>query len=97
MWWKRAPRPVFSAAIFFAIGEIMNMSGYSMDSKTFAVPSMVKVLADYSSSFFADAYGAVVAFIGLFGGFIGEASTIAMFGKYTLTTARNLSIWTPMV
>ena len=92
VWWKRAPRPVFSAAIFFAIGEIMNMSGYSMDSKTFAVPSMVKVLADYSSSFFADAYGAVVAFIGLFGGFItgSEASTIAMFGKYTLTTARNL-------
>ena len=94
IWLKRAPRPVFSAAIFFAIGEIMNMAGYSMELKTFAVPSMVKVLADFSAQFFAEGYGAVVAFIGLFGGFItgSEASTIAMFGKYTLTTARNLNM-----
>ena len=94
VWTKRAPRPVFSAAIFFAIGEIMNMSGYSMESKSFAVPSMVKVLADYSADFFSQAYGAVVTFIGLFGGFItgSEASTIAMFGKYTMTTAKNLNM-----
>jgi len=96
VWIKRAPRPVFSAAIFFAIGEIMNMSGYSMSAKAFAVPSMVKVLADYSSDFFSGAYGAVVTSIGLFGGFItgSEASTIAMFGKYTLTTAKNLNMET---
>jgi len=94
VWFKRAPRPVFSAAIFFAIGEIMNMSGFSMESKSFAVPSMVKILADYSSEYFSGAYGAVVTFIGLFGGFVtgSEASTIAMFGKYTLTTARNLNM-----
>jgi len=94
VWFKRAPRPVFSAAIFFAIGEIMNMSGFSMESKSFAVPSMVKILADYSSRYFSEAYGAVVTFIGLFGGFVtgSEASTIAMFGKYTLTTARNLNM-----
>ena len=94
VWLKRAPRPVFSAAIFFAIGEIMNMAGYSMTAKGFAVPSMVKVLADYSSEYFSGAYGAVVGFIGLFGGFItgSEASTIAMFGKYTLTTAKNLNM-----
>jgi len=94
VWGKRAPRPVFSAAIFFAIGEIMNMSGFSMATKTFAVPSMVKVLADYSAQYFSDAYGAVVAYIGLFGGFVtgSEASTVAMFGKYTLTTARNLNM-----
>ena len=94
VWIKRAPRPVFSAAIFFAIGEIMNMSGYSMSAKAFAVPSMVKVLADYSSDFFSGAYGSVVTAIGLFGGFItgSEASTIAMFGKYTLTTAKNLNM-----
>jgi lactate permease len=94
VWCKRAPRPVFSAAVFFAIGEIMNMSGFSMATKTFAVPSMVKVLADYSAEFFSGAYGAVVTFIGLFGGFVtgSEASTIAMFGKYTLTTARNLNM-----
>ncbi|MEI7614442.1 MAG: L-lactate permease, partial [Betaproteobacteria bacterium] len=94
VWLKRAPRPAFSAAIFFAIGEVMNMAGYSMEIKGFAVPSMVKVLADYSASFFSDGYGAVVAFIGLFGGFVtgSEASTIAMFGKYTLTTAKNLNL-----
>lgn len=93
-WWKRAPRPVFSAAIFFAIGEIMNMSGYSMVTKKFETASMVKVLADYSAQYFHNAYGAVVAFIGLFGGFItgSEASTIAMFAKYTMTTAKNLDM-----
>jgi len=94
VWLKRAPRPVFSAAIFFAIGEVMNMAGYSMEIKGFVVPSMVKVLADFSAQYFSGAYGAVVSFIGLFGGFItgSEASTIAMFGKYTLTTAKNLNM-----
>jgi lactate permease len=91
-WMKRAPRPVFSAAIFFAIGEVMNMAGYNCASKQFATSSMVKVLADSSAQFFHNAYGGVVAAIGLFGGFItgSEASTIAMFAKYALTTAKNL-------
>lgn len=100
IWLKRAPRPVFSAAIFFAIGEVMNMSGYNMlfntnpDAPQFLAPSMVKVLADYSALAFQDAYGGIVAFIGLFGGFItgSEASTIAMFAKYTFTTAQNLKL-----
>ncbi len=91
-WLRRAPRPVFAAAIFFAIGEVMNMAGYSIAAKQFTSPSMVKVLADSSAQFFHGAYGAVVAGIGLFGGFItgSEASTIAMFAKYALTTAKNL-------
>jgi len=94
IWWKRAPRPVFAAAIFFAIGEVMNMSGFNMASQQFAVPSMVTILADFSAQFFRDAYGAIVTFIGLFGGFItgSEASTIAMFAKYTLSTAKNLAM-----
>ena len=94
VWLKRAPRPVFAAAIFFAIGEVMNMTGYDMAAQRFAMPSMVKVLADASAYFFDGAYGYVVAFIGLFGGFVtgSEASTIAMFGKYALTTARNLDL-----
>ncbi len=98
-WWKRAPRPVFSAAIFFAIGEVMNMSGYNMSynadkaAPQFLTSSMVKVLADFSANTFHNAYGAIVGFIGLFGGFItgSEASTIAMFAKYTMTTASNLN------
>ncbi|MDX9974742.1 MAG: L-lactate permease [FCB group bacterium] len=94
VWFKRAPRPVFSAAIFFAIGEVMNMSGFDMTAGKFATPSMVQILADSSAGFFQGAYGGVVAFIGLFGGFLSgsEASTIAMFGKYTLTTAKNLGM-----
>lgn len=94
VWWKRAPRPVFSAAIFFSIGEVMNMSGFDMASGKAAVSSMVKVLADYSAQLFQNAYGAIVSFIGLFGGFItgSEASTIAMFAKYVMTTAKNLNM-----
>jgi lactate permease len=94
IWLKRAPRPVFAAAIFFAIGEVMNMSGYDMASGGFAVPSMVRVLADSSALLFQGAYGQVVAFIGLFGGFItgSEASTIAMFAKYTMSTANSLGM-----
>lgn len=94
MWMKRAPRPVFSAAIFFAIGEVMNMSGYDMGTKQFVTPSMVKVLADSSAQLFSHAYGGIVAFIGLFGGFLSgsEASTIAMFGKYTMMTAKSLDM-----
>lgn len=92
VWWKRAPRPVFSAAIFFSIGEVMNMSGFSMSEGKFATSSMVNVLADASAKFFHNTYGAVVSFIGLFGGFLtgSEASTIAMFSKYTMTTATEL-------
>lgn len=93
-WLRRAPRPVFAAAIFFAIGEVMNMTGYDMASRTFVMPSMVKVLADASAQLFEGTYGQAVAFIGLFGGFItgSEASTIAMFAKYTMTTAQNLNL-----
>ena len=92
LWRKRAPRPVFAVAIFFSIGEIMNMSGYNIAAKKFAVASMVQILADFSSQIFSNAYGSVVAFIGLLGGFItgSEASTIAMFSIYTMKTATLL-------
>ncbi|MEA4889989.1 MAG: L-lactate permease [Clostridiaceae bacterium] len=93
-WIKRAPRPVFSAAIFFAIGEVMNMAGFSMSSMKWETPSMVRILADYSAQFFKGAYSFISGFIGLFGGFItgSEASTIGMFAKYALTTAKNLNM-----
>ena len=96
VWLKRAPRPVFAAAIFFAIGEIMNMTGFSMATGKFETASMVKVLADSSAQFFQHAYGGIVSFIGLFGGFItgSEASAIAMFSKYALTTGKNLALST---
>jgi len=98
IWWQRAPKPVFSTAVFFLIGEIMNMSGYNMASNLnpelpkFLVPSMISVLADYSAQAFQEAYGVIVSFIGLFGGFISgsESSTIAIFAQYTMSTALNL-------
>lgn len=96
-WGKRAPRPVLATAIFFAIGEIMLMSGYNMAVPKESVASMVKVLAGYSADFFQSAYGAIVTFIGLLGGFItgSEASTIGMFASYAMTTVKNLSMSLP--
>lgn len=93
-WRRRAPRPVYAAAIFFAIGEIMNMAGYNMAQKSFVTPSMVKTLADYSSAVFKGAYGFIVSVIGLLGGFItgSEASTIAMFASYAMNTSKNLNL-----
>ncbi len=92
VWWKRAPRPVFAVVIFFSIGEIMNFSGFDMATNKFVVASMVQVLANFSSQIFSNAYGSVVAFIGLLGGFItgSEASTIAMFSMYTMKTSSLL-------
>lgn len=96
-WWKRAPRPVFAAAIFFAIGEVMNMSGFNMAAKSFQQgKNMIKILADYSADVFSSMYGAIATVIGLFGGFItgSEASTIGMFAKYSMSTAKNLNMST---
>jgi len=92
IWLKRAPRPVLAAAIFFAIGEIMGTSGWSMTTMSQANDSMVMVLAKSSAAFFGQAYGWVTSFIGLFGGFItgSEASTIGMFAKYTMGTGKLL-------
>ena len=94
VWWKRAPRPIFAVVIFFSIGEIMNMTGYDMALKKFVTPSMVQVLANYSSQVFSHAYGSVVSLIGLLGGFItgSEASAIAMFSMYTMKTSALLNL-----
>lgn len=93
-WIKRAPRPVLAAAIFFSIGEVMNMSGYSIAKHAYVADSMIKVLADTSAKVFHSAYGAIVGLIGLFGGFItgSEASAVGMFANYAMKTATNLSL-----
>ncbi|WP_036940838.1 L-lactate permease [Pseudobacteroides cellulosolvens] len=94
VWKKRAPRPVFAAAIFFVIGEIMNTAGFNMVTKKFETESMVQVLANFSAKTFESIYGGVVGFVGLLGGFItgSEASTIGMFGNYALKTAQGLNM-----
>lgn len=97
VWLKRAPKPVFAAAIFFAIGEVMNMSGYDTSKPITGQDmklNMVSILATASAHAFHAAYGAIVSFIGLFGGFItgSEASTIGMFGTYVMKTAAGLGL-----
>lgn len=88
-WLARAPRPVFSAAIFFAVAYVMMFSGF-LPTKGIWVPdpanNMIAVLATSSANVFHGLYPAVAAFLGLMGGFVSgsEASAIALFAKYNL-------------
>lgn len=96
-WLRRAPRPVLSAAIFFAIAFVMNNSGaYSIspiEAGTLA-PNMIGVLALGSAQAFGQLYPFISAYLGLFGGFVSgsEASAIAMFAKYHLLTSKMLGV-----
>jgi lactate permease len=88
-WLKRAPRPSFSAAIFFAIAYVMNYSG--MDSSFHLNPdnNIIASLARGSSELFGKFYGLIAPYLGLLGGFISgsETSSIAMLTKFHLTTS----------
>lgn len=90
---QRAPRPVFAASVFFAIGTVMQMAGYNMATAAYDMPSMVRTLADVSAGALRGAYAYIAPFVGLLGGFItgSEASTVGMFGTYVLTGAQQLS------
>lgn len=97
-WLRRAPRPVFSAAIFFAIAYVMMKSGFSpVDGKWVLSNTdwnMISVLAISSADFFQGLYPAAAAFLGLMGGFVSgsEASAIALFAKYNVMTAKLLNV-----
>jgi len=92
-WLKRAPRPVFSAAIFFAIAYVINNSGKNV-SWQIINPNLniVSLLAKASSTAFGHLYPLVAPFLGLFGGFISgsETSAIAMLTKLHLSTAEEI-------
>ncbi len=99
VWSKRSVRPVFAAAIFFAIAFVMINSGrQSYPSNWSAVAdsstNMIKVLSEASAIGFGKFYPLIVPFIGLFGGFISgsETSAIAMFTSYHQQTAMTLGI-----
>ncbi|MFW9976057.1 MAG: L-lactate permease [Candidatus Thorarchaeota archaeon] len=87
---KRAPRPVLAAAIFFAMAEVMNFSGFIPDiSGIWIFPAdptnnMVYLLASLTSTALGTAYPLTAAFLGLLAGFISgsETSAIAMFTNY---------------
>jgi lactate permease len=94
---RRAPRPAFAAAIYFAIAFVLNHSGKApalvAGKPGWAVHppggvNMVKVVADACAGVFHQAYAGVAAFLGLLGGFISgsETSSIAMLSKLHFDT-----------
>ncbi|HZK86481.1 MAG TPA: L-lactate permease [Syntrophomonas sp.] len=101
-WLRRAPRPTFSAAIFFAIAYVMSYSGFVPSAQGWAlnIPehNMISILSVSSANFFHSLYPAAAAFLGLLGGFVSgsEASTIALFAKYNIMTSDLLKV-SPLV
>lgn len=97
-WLKRAPRPTFSAAIFFSIAYVMMYSGFSAGATEWRLinpdNNMISILASSSAEFFKGLYPAVAAYLGLLGGFVSgsEASTIALFAKYNFMTSEFLHL-----
>jgi lactate permease len=91
---KRAPRPVLAAAIFFAMAEVMNFSGWIIDSGgVWSEPidptnNMIFLLASVTAGL-GLLYPMLAPFMGLLGGFISgsETSAIAMFTKYHVETS----------
>jgi lactate permease len=86
---KRGPRPVLAAAIFFAMAEVMNFSGYTfspvgvMTPPLEATSNMIYLLATLTAGL-GILYPLLAPFLGLLAGFISgsETSAIAMFTNY---------------
>jgi lactate permease len=92
---KRAPRPVLAAAIFFAMAEVMNFSGWAVGaSGEWLNPTdlangidpnnnMIFLLASLTAGL-GIIYPIIAPYLGLLAGFISgsETSAIAMFTKY---------------
>jgi lactate permease len=92
-WLKRAPRPAFAAAVFFAIAFVLNHSGKGADWQLVdASRNMINVVAAASAQTFGSLYPLIAPFLGLLGGFISgsEASSIAMLTRLHLSTAETI-------
>ncbi len=97
---KRAPRPVLAAAIFFAMAEVLNFSGWRigtggdwLNPTVLAngldpTNNMIFLLASMTAGL-GLLYPIVAPFLGLLAGFISgsETSAIAMFTKYHIETS----------
>jgi lactate permease len=92
-WRKRAPRPVFAAAIFFAIAFVINHSGKT-ETWQLVDPArnMIHVLAGAAAGAFGRLYVLVAPFLGLLGGFVSgsESSAIAMLTPLHLSAAEKI-------
>lgn len=95
---KRAPAPLISLTVFFAMGLLMNNTGLVPSGDVWKVGdvmnNMISVLALESAQLFGWAYPLIVAPLGLFGGFVtsSEASTLGMFAKYNFIAAKELAL-----
>jgi len=92
-WLKRAPRPVFSAAIFFGIAYLYNQSG--KDASWHIIDqniNMISLLATTAASTFERFYPFISPYLGLFAGFISgsETSAIVMLTNLHLSTAEEI-------
>ena len=92
-WLRRAPRPIFAAAIYFAIAYVINHSGKNMDWQLIDPgQNMVQVMSSAAVAGFGKFYPVIAPYLGLLGGFISgsEASSIAMLTKTHLTVAEQI-------
>jgi lactate permease len=92
-WFKRFPRPMLAAGVFFAIALVINHSGKGLDwTLTDPRNNMVMVLANAAANAFGRFYPLAAPYLGLFAGFISgsEASAIAMLTGLHLTTAQQI-------
>jgi len=92
-WFKRAPRPVLAAAVFFAIAYLINHSGRGLDWKLVDPNlNMVTVIANAATEVFGQLYPLAAPFLGLLAGFLSgsESSAIAMLTALHLTTAQQI-------
>jgi lactate permease len=95
-WWKRAPRPVLAASVFFALAFVLNHSGKGVDWLLLdPARNMIAVVAGAAASVFGKFYPVAAPFIGLLGGFVSgsEASAIAMLTKLHLATAEKIGAY----
>jgi lactate permease len=93
-WFKRFPRPMLAAAIFFAIAFLYNHSGKGLDWQPISPElNMIHVLATTAANGFGHFYPLVSPFLGLVGGFISgsETSAIAMFTGLNLSIAKAIN------
>jgi lactate permease len=92
-WLRRAPRPVFAAAIFFAIAYLYNQSGKSANWQIVDQNSnMISLLATAAASTFGRLYPLISPYLGLFAGFLSgsETSAIVMLTNLNISTAKEI-------
>ncbi|MHA1115903.1 MAG: L-lactate permease [Candidatus Heimdallarchaeaceae archaeon] len=97
IWLKRSYRPVYAAAIYFAVAFLMIYSGYIFQNNSWykiAENNIIYILATTSAKAFGKFYPLIVPFIGLLGGFVSgsETSSIAMFTLLHKTASEQIGL-----